>query len=204
MMRFDLRKEPAAFDARCRQRGQKWLADHPGYDRPHDYWSEFEPDLRTAFRGLCAYCVMLVMKAQTDHFIPVAVLKQRKQDHRAYEWDNFRYGEGVLNGRKSKHIVLDPFKVQDEWFEISLPSLQLLLTDKVPAEKKELAEFTVKQLGLQDDEVVVRYRRKWFELYQERKLTLDGLNEVAPLIARAVEADLKNGIDWRKPEQKGK
>ena len=203
MMRFDLQPEPATFDVRCRQRGKKWLADHPDYDRPHDYWSEFGQDLRQAFRGLCAYCAMWVMNGQTDHFVPVAMLKQQKQDLLAYEWDNYRYADGSLNGRKSKHIVLDPFTVNDEWFEISLPSLQLLLTDKLPAEKREIAEFTVKQLGLQDGEVVVRCRREWFKLYQERKLTLEGLKDRAPLIARAVENDLKNGKDWRQPEQQG-
>ena len=201
MMRFQRRGEPKKFDERCRQRGQAWLASHPGYDRPHDYWSEFEPELRDVFGGYCAYCVMFVFKAQTDHFIPIAVLKQKNKDELAYEWKNFRYGEGVLNGRKSKHIVLDPFQVHDEWFEMKLPSLQLVLTDKVPKAKKKIADLTMEKLGLQDDEVVIRYRRKWFEQYQDRNLKLEGLKDFAPLIARAVEADLEKGIDWRKPEK---
>ena len=107
MIRFTLQDEPASFDTRCRSRGRSWLESHSRYDgRPHDYWSEFEPELRAAFRGLCAYCAMIVMKANADHFIPVAVLKTRGEDYRAYEWDNFRYGEGVLNQKKSDHIVL--------------------------------------------------------------------------------------------------
>ena len=64
------------------------------------------------------YCVMFDFKAQTDHFIPIAVLKQESKDELAYEWKNFRYAEGVLNGRKAGTSVLDPFQVQDEWFEI--------------------------------------------------------------------------------------
>ena len=197
MMRFRRRAEPEMFDERCRRPGQAWLASHPGYDRPRDYWSEFEPELRDVFGGLCAYCVMFVFKAQIDHFIPVAVLKQKQKDQLAYEWKNFRYGEGVLNGRKSKHIVLDPFQVQDDWFELKLPSLQLVLTDKVPKAKKKTAELTMEKLGLQDDEVVVRYRSTWFEMYRKQELNLDGLKRVAPLIARAVEADLRQGTDWR-------
>lgn len=202
MMRFGRKKEPDLFDERCRQRGRAWLVAHPGYDRPYDYWSEFEPDLRNVFGGLCAYCVMFVMKAQTDHFIPVSILKATNRHELAYEWKNFRYGEAVLNGRKSKHVILDPFLVKDEWFEMSLPSLQLLLTDKVPKGRKKIAELTMEKLGLRDDEVIVRYRRGWFELYQDRHLDLEGLSRRAPLIARAVEADLKKGIDWRKPENK--
>src|SRR5437660_598536 len=98
MKRFRETQEPATFNERCRRRGQKWLSANQGYDRPKDYWSQFEPDLRNAFSGLCAYCVMLVMKAEVDHFIPVAVFKQRREDHLAYEWSNFRYGDKTLNG----------------------------------------------------------------------------------------------------------
>lgn len=192
------KKEPDNYDERCRKRGRQWLKDHPEYDRPRDYWSEFEPDLRKVFNSLCGYCAMMVMKAQVDHFKPVALLKQGGEDELAYEWSNFRYGEAVLNQKKSNHIVLDPFKVKNEWFEILLPSLQLVLTSKVPKAKQKLAQFTLKQLGLRDGEVVVRYREVWFSMYRERKLTLDGLKQVAPLIASAVEKDLAKGKDWRK------
>jgi len=190
--------EPKTFNARCRSRGRKWLREHPKYRRPHDYWSEFEPDLRDAFNELCGYCVMITMKCQVDHFIPVALLKDRKEDNQAYEWKNFRYGEGVINQRKSSHIVLDPFKVMDSWFEVLLPSLQLVLTAAVPARQRTLAEFTIERLGLRDSEVVVRYRQKFFEMYRDGKLTIEGLENVAPLIAVAVRRDLAKGIDWRR------
>lgn len=198
MIRLPAGVEPKYFDERCRRRGRRWLRSHRGYvGRPHDYWSEFEPQLRDAFNGLCGYCAMRVMKAQVDHFIPVAILKAQGNDEFAYEWSNYRYGEGVLNQRKSEHAILDPFKIVDDWFEILLPSLQLVLTAKIPKRKRKLAEFTLQKLGLRDSEVVVRYRREWFRMYQEGKLLLDGLEEVAPLVARAVERDLTNGKDWR-------
>ncbi len=198
MKRFTPVDEPANFDARCRKRGRAWLKANPKYQRPEDYWSEFEPELRDAFSKLCGYCVMLTMKGQVDHFVPVAVLKNRKKDREAYEWKNFRYGEGVINQRKSNHLVLDPFKVKDDWFEILLPSLQLVLTAAVPNRQRKLAEFTIQRLGLRDSEVVVRYRKTFFDLYRDRKLTLEGLEEVAPLIAAAVKRDLANGTEWRK------
>jgi hypothetical protein len=140
---------------------------------------------------------MRVMKGQVDHFIPVAVFKAEAKHHLAYEWSNFRYGEGTLNQRKATARVLDPYDVQDDWFRVLLPSLQLILTDKVPDRIRALAEFTLERLGLRDHEVVVRYRREWFRMYQEGRLSLDGLQEVAPLVARAVEADLAKGKDWR-------
>ena len=136
-------------------------------------------------------------EVQIDHFISIAVLRDRGKDYLAYEWSNFRYGEAVLNQKKSNHRVLDPFKVRDHWFEILLPSLQLVLTSQVPKTQRKLGESTIEKLELRDSEVVVRYRREWFQLYQERNLTLQGLHEVAPGIARAVERDLTKGIDWR-------
>jgi hypothetical protein len=198
MIRFVLHSEPAQFDARCRQRGRRWLSKNLDcVGRPPDYWSEFEPHLRAAFNGLCGYCAMLVMKAQVDHFIPVALLKKQGRHALAYEWSNYRYGEGVLNQRKASHTILDPFRVGDDWFEVLLPSLQLVLTSNVPRGKRKLAEFTLEQLGLRDSEVVVRYRRVWFKLYQDGKLTLDGLREAAPQIGEAVERALQAGRDWR-------
>ena len=199
MMRFTLQNEPNDWDERCRKRGRTWLKEHPGYDRPNDYWTEFEPDLCKAFNHMCAYCAMTVMKADMDHFIPVAHLKKKGKDELAYEWSNFRYAEGVLNQRKHDCLILDPFEVKDDWFEIILPSLQLVQTDRVPKGKRKKAEFTLIRLGLRDDEVVIRYRLKWFELYCHRKLNLDGLRNVAPQIARAVERDLGKGKDWRLP-----
>ena len=197
MIGFARQAEPAIFDKRCRKRGQAWLAKNPTYQRPYDYWTEFEPDLRDAFSGLCAYCAMRIMKGQVDHFRPVAVLKEEGSHELAYEWNNFRYGEGVLNGKKWKHIVLDPFEVQDGWFEVTLPDLQLRVTDAIPRQHRELEWFTIRQLGLRDSEVVVRYRREWFKMYQQGKLNLGGLREVAPLIDAAVQRDLDAGTDWR-------
>ena len=197
MIGFTLQNEPATFDQRCRKRGRAWLAEHDDYDRPRDYWSEFEPNLREAFHGLCAYCAMKTMKCDVDHFRPVAVLKDEGNDELAYEWSNFRYGDGLLNRKKWTHIILDPFVVRDGWFEIQLPSLQLLATNAIPQQYRELATFTLKKLGLRDGEVIVRYRSEWFDLYRDRKITLAGLRDVAPLIADAVERDLRDGADWR-------
>lgn len=189
--------EPVTFDVRCRQRGQKWLKEHPEYSRPKDYWSEFEGELREGFAGLCGYCAMKIMKGQMDHFVPVAEFKKKNRDELAYEWSNFRYGEAVFNQRKSAHIVLDPFKVKDEWFKILLPSLQLVLTEKVPKSKRELAEFTLIKLGLRDGEVVLRHRAALFEEYRRRECNLEWMRKNAPLIAAAIERDFDNGIEWR-------
>jgi hypothetical protein len=204
---FAPQAEPATFDAVCRIPGNNWLAANPDYkdrpspkNRPRDYWSNFELDLCIAFNGMCGWCAMRIMtKGEVDHFIPVATLKQTGQDHLAYEWSNFRYIEGWINQKKLNSSVLDPFVVQDGWFEIALPSLQLLPTHKIPEHHLTLALFTLKRLGLQNHEVIVRYRQNWFDLYIRNELNLDGLRKQAPLIAEAVERDLLAGKDWRLP-----
>jgi hypothetical protein len=116
---------------------------------------------------------MVVFKGEMDHFIPIAVLKSQGRDHLAYAWSNFRYAEGDLNQRKHDHLILDPFTVQDHWFKILLPSLQLVLTERVPKRVCKKAEFTLERLDLQSGAVVIRYRQLWFEMYRERRLDLE-------------------------------
>jgi len=84
------------------------------------------------------------------------------------------------------------FEVDDSWFEILLPSLQLEITNEVPRSKLKQAKFVLTRLHLRDDERVLRQRREWYRMYQDGELTLEGLRKKAPLIARAVEKQLSN------------
>jgi hypothetical protein len=180
--------EPADFDARCRQKGLQWLVDHPkatrkGNARPRDYWTPFKPELADAFRDLCAYSAMYEPVGTVDHFEPVDA-----NEARAYDWDNYRFASAWINSSKNKRaVVLDPLWVREGWFELILPSLQLVLVPgEVPAHLHALAEQTLIDLHLCDDERVLRQRRAWLRKYEEGKMTLDGLWEVAPLIAAAL------------------
>jgi hypothetical protein len=78
--------------------------------------------------------------------------------------------------------------VGDGWFEILLPSLQMTVSDAVPAKYREKANFTLKRLKLRDGERIIRWRKAWYDLYLQGELTVDGLRQVAPLIAVAIEA----------------
>ena len=82
--------------------------------------------------------------------------------------------------------LLEPFEIEDGWFERLLPSLQLRVSEAVPDELRERAEHMLDRLHLRDDERVVRQRREWYRMYQSRELSLDGLAKKAPLIAAAV------------------
>jgi hypothetical protein len=107
----------------------------------------------------------------------------------AYEWSNLRFASAWINSSKGTldDQVLDPFDLGEDWFEILLPSLQLVLTDKVPPQQRQKAEFTLERLRLRDDERVLRQRQQWYQLYLDGDLTLQGLEKKAPLIARAIK-----------------
>lgn len=106
----------------------------------------------------------------------------------AYDWENYRFASGILNSSKktADSDVLDPYDVQADWFEVILPSLQMQVTNSVPAHLEEKAKHTIKRLGLRDGERVIRWRKSWYDLHLQGRLDLTGLWKVAPLIAAAV------------------
>jgi len=181
--------EPAEFDLECRKRGLDWITNNPGkLTEPRDFWSPFRTHLRNGFNGLCGYAAMLCPTGGTvDHFISV-----RNDPTLIYEWGNYRYASGTMNGikRNKDAKVLDPYLVPEGWFEIILPSLQMKVTSSVPASDRDKAEYMLDEMRLGDDERIIEWRQSYYELYQRGELTLDGLRRVAPLIAEAVERQL--------------
>jgi hypothetical protein len=121
-----------------------------------------------------------------DHY-----LSWDNNQHLAYDWSNYRYCSQWINSSKRTvdNKVLDPFQVGDNWFELLLPSLQLVLSVNIPEDKKDIAKFTLMRLHLDHDERVLRQRREWYRMYQDGEITLEGLKKKAPLIARAIEAE---------------
>jgi len=183
--------KPRDFYTRVKVPGNAWLASHPTARRPPSLWAPYTPALSEGFANLCGYAAMHDPTGGTvDHFLSF-------KHHRdlAFEWSNYRFASAPLNSSKrdADNTVLDPFEVGAGWFEIILPSLQMRLTDAVPPALRAKAEFTLKRLKLRDGERIVRWRRSWYRLYTEGELTLDGLRQVAPLLAAAVEAHKKVG-----------
>jgi len=190
MLKFNPPAEPENFDAKARQPGNNWLEKNPDKKRPKDYWSNFKSDLADGFGNLCGYTAMYDSTGGTvDHY-----LSWKYHPHLTYEWSNYRFAFGRVNSSKRTldNQILDPFEVEDDWFEILLPSLQLVITDAVPEEKRQKAEFTLKKLGLVKDVWVMRLRQHWYQMYIDGDLTLTGLEKKAPLIARAVRKQQAN------------
>jgi hypothetical protein len=177
--------EPPTFDERARQPGNGWLSEHPDAERPRDYWSPFREILAEGFKNRCGYSAMLDLAGTVDH-----LHSYQAAPHLAYEWSNYRYASQWLNSSKKVGEVLDPYEVGEGWFEVLLPSLQLIPTDAIPPSVRPRAEAMLERLPIAHDERILRQRRRWYAMYREKKLSLEGLREVAPLIAAAVEKDL--------------
>ncbi len=188
-------EEPEDFEAKCGKPGRAWLVKNPDCKRPKDFWSPFKHHLADGFENRCGYGAMLSSSGTVDHY-----LSWTNHPELAYSWANYRFVEAWINQSKRAvdESVLDPYEVGEGWFEISLPSLQLVVTERVPAEHRARAEYTLLRLHLRDDERIVRQRRAWLKLYEEDQLSLDGLALVAPLIAAAVS---KRDSEASRPRQ---
>jgi hypothetical protein len=187
MIRFEPVAKPEGFTERVERPGAAWLEANPKAKRPKDLWTQFKPALADGFRSLCAYSVMYEPVGTVDHFVSC-----HEDKSKAYEWANYRYCSGWINSSKQNMKaaeLFDPFEVEDGWFEIILPSLQLVVSDSVPEALRDRAELVLTRLHLRDDERVIRQRREWYQMFQEGQINLEGLRTKAPLIARAVEAD---------------
>jgi hypothetical protein len=179
--------EPESFDALARRPGKTWLTANPAPKRPAGLWIPFTSTLADAYGNLCGYAAMADFTGGTvDHFLGV-----KNHRHLAYEWRNYRFASATMNSSKGNAdaAVLDPEQVQAGWFEILLPSLQLRSTERIPAALRERAAYTLRRLKLGNGERVLRWRRAWYALYEAGQLDLDGLREVAPLLADAVERE---------------
>lgn len=186
MIRFEPIHKPSTFAAKAEVPGHKWLAEHPDAERPKDYWTPFKPALADGFDSLCAYSAMYEPVGTVDHFISC-----HEDISKAYEWENYRYCSGWLNSSKQNinaAEIFDPFEVEDGWFEIILPSLQLVVSNAIPEKYLKRAEFVLKRLHLSNDERILRQRQAWYEMYLAKDLSIKGLHKKAPLIARAVDA----------------
>ena len=185
MIRFERVPEPAEFASKAKVPGDTWLVANPDATRPKDYWTPFKGDLARGFRNLCAYSAMYEPVGTVDHFVSC-----HEDRSKAYDWENYRYCAAWINSSKGNLTagdLLDPFDIKDGWFELHLPSLQLRVSDTVPDEIRNRAEYVLDRLHLRDDERVMRQRREWYRMYQDGEILPAGLAGKAPLISAAIE-----------------
>lgn len=133
---------------------------------------------------------MRIADGVVDHY-----LSTENYRHLAYAWKNYRYIAGTVNSSKKTldDQVLDPFEIQPGWFEIILPSMQLVRTSAVPLAFQAKADFTLTKLHLGNGLKVRRNRKRWYEDYRDKGLPMHLLEEYAPLVADAVAKWLATG-----------
>lgn len=191
MIRVEEVPEPPTFDRDARQPGNAWLAANPRAkaDTFPDLWSPFRDDLARGFRQICGYCAMWTGDPSIDHYFA----KESKEGRpRTYEWSNYRFADRRMNSRKRllNARVLDPFRIGSDWFEILLPSLEMVVVEeRVPIQSRDDAYYTLKILRLNDDNIL-EIRKQWYIPFVEGLVSLPYLAHKAPLIARAVQKRL--------------
>lgn len=190
MRRVEPPRRPWGWQTHVRDRGRRWLrrGDHRAAERPNDYWRQngFGDKIGEAFDYICCYCAMYVPNGHADHFIPWRDLRGTGNAGLAYEWSNIRYSDGWLNQSKRAQFP-DPFEVEDDWFELKMPSLELHKTDKVPSEQQTLVDNVLMRVGR--DERVMKVRRRYYRQYSEGMCTLAYIDEQIPLLGRALRAN---------------
>lgn len=194
-------REPKDFDTRCRGEGKKWLkANASQLDKaPRDFWSQFEPELRRAFKSRCGWLAMWIARGQVDHYLSKhhPDPRVRKQQRAlAYEWRNLRYADGEVNNRKRNRDaeILDPYEVRDGWFQLN-NALELEVTTACPKSKRAKAAFTIEHLGLDRGTAVMRLRQSFLARYEEEiangmdaGAAIKVLERDAPLVAAYVRS----------------
>lgn len=193
MKRFARIKQPRGWKKDVLVPGLKWLASNPCLGKPDNreppnHWNcddnKYRRKLRDGFLGLCGYSVVYTPIGEIDHYRPWASIRGTADEHCLYDWSNLRFCAEWVNRRKWRSNWPDPFEVEDDWFEIVLPSLELKATQAVPAAQVPAVRCALRALGRSKN--AIDSRRMWWELYREGALSFSGLEKCAPLIAAAL------------------
>lgn len=184
MIQVVLQPEPAGFNATVRAPGNHFLANNPAPSNREikragaDYWRLCLPQLRAAYREICAYsAVWIPYSTSVDHFQP------RSRFHAlAYEWSNFRLSDQKINHRKADNIgVQDPFEVQPGWFVIDFAAFYVRCGAGLQSSDEYRVRNTISLLQLNDDQLVEQ-RRRVVEEYA-RGAPLEDVERYYPFVA---------------------
>lgn len=190
MMPVQLQPEPRDFDERVRVPGKEFLAEVPTPTTRQwegkEYWRLVLPDMRRAYKSICAYCAHWIPHStgnhSVDHFVP-----RLREPNLAYEWSNFRYVAARFNSRKWTHPILDPFTLLPNWFIIDFVTSFIKPNPDLLPNQKEAVLETIKHLKLNDDDDLVAEREAWVKDCGSGHISFLHLKKKAPFIAYELE-----------------
>jgi len=176
MIPVKIQPEPPNFDAKVRQRGNRWLrqnginanATAPASSKIPSYWTACLVDLYQAYSGTCAYLAFhfeLASNPTTDHFVP-----KSNNAGLAYEWSNYRLACPRVNCKKRNYTgLLDPFHLLPNTFELDLLTGEIIINRKIgDSSYQKQAQRTVDQLDL-NHQHYKNMRASHFTLYIEHR-----------------------------------
>lgn len=191
MIHIDPQPEPETFDTLVRQPGQRFLARTPNPTRKqwdsHSYWRKTLALLHDLYGGICAYsCHWIPYDTGADtveHFLPKSTYPQQ-----AYEWGNYRLVCATLNSRKRIfEDILDPFDIQNAWFVIDFPSLQIKPALGLDSVLTGSIQDTIDRLRLNDEGTCLKSREAYIKDYCLGCITFTYLRRKSPFIALELE-----------------
>jgi hypothetical protein len=147
------------------------------------YWTNSIDDLMDAYHEVCAYSCFRIHRVtgtpSVDHMAP-----KSGAWNRVYGWENYRLAALLLNARKKDFSdVLDPFEIQDDWFELDLVGFQVRARHGLKDPVRTQVEGTIKRLGL--NKKVFRDKREENALdYLEGDVSLGILERESPFVAK--------------------
>ena len=186
MIPIQLQPEPEDFFERVKKDGRKFLSENPQPTskewKGKEYWQRSLPNMRQAYRKICAYCCHWIPHSTGNHSIDHFIPKSQKPNL-AYDWANFRYVSARFNSRKGTKTILDPFEILNESFIIDFKSFLIHPNSNLLPEEKKAARETIKRLKLNSDDDLVKERQTYFLDYQAGEISFEHLVKRAPFIA---------------------
>ncbi len=138
--------------------------------------------MRSAYHSVCAYSAHWISPATGGHSIDHFVPKSSRPDL-AYEWSNYRYVSAKFNARKGTRSILDPFRLESNWFILDFDSFLIKPNPSLATDYKAAVQNTIDILRLNDDEDCIELRQDCVYWFHTGEITLSHLQRIAPFIA---------------------
>lgn len=189
MIHVDPQPEPPGFDATVRKKGLASLARKgvslyrplPPKTTVEPHWRACLDDLYRSYRGQCAYLGVFFERVTgggtVDHF----VAKSAKPSL-AYEWSNYRLACSIMNSRKRDYEnVLDPFEIENGWFQLELVTGYVFPDRKLPAAMERKVQNTIDRLNL-NDSGIREMRTRHYQGIIDGEYTVAFLKKYSPFV----------------------